>query len=326
MGLGAGIGSLFGGLTSILGGNAKANAATQAGNIQAGSAQQGINELQGLLGGQQQNQQPFISAGQTSLGQLMSAIQSGQFTNGPAPQYTGGAFQAPTAAQAQATPGYQFTQQQGSKGILQGAAAAGGAISGGTLKALDSFNSGLASNTYQQTFNNALSGYGAGLQQYQAQLQGYGAQMQGNQANFNQLFQPAQLGETAANSLNGTETQQGENIASEYNNQGNALAAGLIGSTNQQWGGIQAGINQLFPPQRQQGYRVNPNGGYGGGPNSYGGLMSMWGGGGSSGGQSPMVSGGGWSSGGSPSGSASSTFNPVEDPGWTGGLGGGGIG
>lgn len=247
MGIGQGIGGIVQGITSIFSGNDKANAATNAANAQVGSAQQGINTIQGLLGQQQSNQNPFISSGQTSLAQLMQGFSNGTFGSPTqAPQYSGGAFTAPTAAEAAATPGYQFTQQQGNKGILQGAAAAGGAISGGTLKALDSYNTGLADSTYGNTFNRALSTYGAGLQQYQAQLQGYGAQLQGNQQAYNQLFAPSQLGETAAGSLNNTETQQGENLASEFNNQGNATAAGIIGATNQKWGGIQAGQNQIF--------------------------------------------------------------------------------
>jgi hypothetical protein len=247
-GIGGAAGGLFNGIASIFAGNAKANAATQAAQIQANSAQQGLNTIQGMLPGQQANQQPFIQAGQTSLANVMTGLSNGTFgagSTGAAPVYGGGTFTAPTAAQAQATPGYQFAQTQGSKGILEGAAAAGGAISGGTLKSLASYNSGLASTTYQNTFQNALSTYGAGLSQYQAQLQGYGAQLQGQQQQFNQAFAPVGVGEQAASSLNNTETQQGENIANLYNNQGNALAAGVIGSTNQQYGGIQSGIAQI---------------------------------------------------------------------------------
>lgn len=275
------LGGLGGGIASIFSGGAKANAANSAAQTQANSAQQGINLLNPLLGQQQANSNPYIQGGQTSLAQIMQGFSNGTFgTPQAAPQYTGGSFQAPTAAQAAATPGYQFAAQQGSKGVLQGAAAAGGAISGGTLKALDSFNSGLASNTYQNTFNNALSTYGAGLQQYQAQLQGYGAGLQGNQQAFNQLFAPVSTGAGAAANLNNSQTALGSDIASEYNNQGNALAAGIVGSTNAQTGGIQSGINQILGPN-------------GGNISTLGGLVNGMGGGGSTGGNLAAGGGGG---------------------------------
>jgi len=278
-----GIGQLAGGIESIFSGFDKANAATSAANAQAGAANQGANFLQGILNNQQSNQNPFIQGGQSTMGQLLSGINAGTFgTPGQAPQYTGGAFVAPTAAEAAATPGYQFTQQEGAKGLLQGAAASGGAISGGTLRALDSYNSGLAQNTYGNTFNRALQGYNAGLSQYAAQLQGFGAQQGANQQAFNQLFQPTALGEQAAGSLNQSELGTGADIASEYNNAGNAQAAGLIGSTNALWGGLQSGTNQVF----------------GGG--NYGQISNSFGGGGGSIGGALAAGGGIPSSGGNP--------------------------
>ena len=149
------------------------------------------------------------------------------------------AFQAPSAADARATPGYQFTSDQGTNAILKGASAAGGAISGGTLKSLDQFNTGLADNTYSNTFNRAL-------QSYQAQLQGYGAQLAGNQQAYNQLFAPSQLGASSAASLNSSLGPDAGAIADLYGQQGNARAAGVIGANNATTGGYQTGLAQLF--------------------------------------------------------------------------------
>lgn len=305
MGMTAGLGSLIGGIGSGIGslisGNSKATAATNAANAQVAGAQNGLNTIQGMLPGQEANQQPYINGGQTSLAQIMQGFSNGTFGSPQqAPQYQGGAFQAPTLQDAQNSPGYQFTAQQGSKGVLQGAAAAGGAISGGTLKALDSFNTGLADNTYQNVFNRSMGTYNAGLQQYQAQLQGYGAQLQGNQQAFGQLFGTSQLGEGAANSLNGTETQQGANIANLYNNQGNATAAGIIGSTNAAMGGMQAGISQFSNALGQNGSNLT----------SFGNLF----GGGVSNGSNIY----------SPTGSAGTSAIPNSMPNWLQQLGGGG--
>ena len=262
MGITAGMGALFsglaGGVSSIFAGNAKSQAAQAAGQTQANFANAGGQYISGVMNTQSQQQAPFMLAGQTSLGTLMNGIQNGTFGSPmAAPQYQGGAFTAPTAAQAAATPGYQFTAAQGSKGILEGAAAAGGAISGGTLKALDTYNQGLASTTYGNTFNQSLASYNAGLAQYQAQLQGYGANLQGNQQAFSQLFAPSQLGEQATNALNNNLMTGAEGVASEYNNQGNALAAGMIGSTNQQWNGIQSGLGQIMGGMNSLGGLTN---------------------------------------------------------------------
>lgn len=251
MGISAGLGSLIGGVTqgisSIFSGNSKANAARDAANAQVAATNQGIGAIQGIEGQQQGNQQPFINAGTSSLAQIMQWFQNGTFGKPQqAPTFQGGTFTAPTLQDAQNTPGYQFTAQQGSKGILQSSAAAGGAISGGTLKALAGYNSGLADSTYNNVFNRSLSTYNAGLSKYQADLQGYGAQLQGNQQAFSQLFAPTQLGENAAGNLNSSLGQDAGAIADLYGQRGNAQAAGIVGANNAQWGGVQSGMSQLF--------------------------------------------------------------------------------
>lgn len=257
-------------VTSILAGNARANAATQGADFQVAGANHGLDTINGFVGQQQNNQNPFIQGGQQSLGTVMQLLQSGYFgkgSSGDAPKFDDTPFTAPTADEARNTPGYQFTATQGSNAIQRGAAAAGGTVSGGSLKALAKFNSGLADSTYNDVFNRALTTHNSALSDYQARLQGYGAQLQGRQQEFNQAFAPVGIGETAAQSMNNTLTQQGENIASEYNNIGNAQASGIINSTNQRWNGIQTGITQALGPLAQQG----GGGGFGGGGGGFSG-------------------------------------------------------
>lgn len=88
------------------------------------------------------------------------------YTPPPAPQYTpynpGPAptptpFVAPTAADAAATPGYQFALDQGNQGLQRSAAAKGGLLSGGALKDISSYNVGMADQNYQNVFGNALT-------------------------------------------------------------------------------------------------------------------------------------------------------------------------
>jgi len=173
---------------------------------------------------QQSRLAPYMEAGRLSLSKLMEAISSGKFgpgslgapptaptpgvapTNVPeapgaftdkfkVPEGAPGAFVAPTAEEARATPGYEFTRTQGEKSILQGAAAAGGAISGGTLRRLGEYNTGLAENTYGDTFNRSLAthqtavgdymnkfnqslaDFGTGVTGYNTNLQGYQARL-----------------------------------------------------------------------------------------------------------------------------------------------------
>ena len=190
---------IIGAGASIFSGIEGSNAAKTASSQEVNQQQQALDFQKQMFATQQANQAPYLAAGNTSLGKLMGDLQSGQLgpgSLGAVPQFTG-SFSAPTLAEAQQTPGYQFTAQQGSKGILQGAGAAGGAISGGTLKALDSFNTGLADSTYNDVFNRALQTYNTGLQGYQAQLQGYQTGANAQQQGFNQLLAPAQLGENA---------------------------------------------------------------------------------------------------------------------------------
>ena len=100
------------------------------------------------------------------------------------------AFTAPTAAQAAATPGYQFQLQQGLSALQNNAAAGGYLRSGGSLKNFNDYAQGVASTNYQNTFNNALTAnttnFGQNLQtanaNNSANAQQYGLQSQAQQA------------------------------------------------------------------------------------------------------------------------------------------------
>jgi hypothetical protein len=205
------------------------SAAKTASGQQVAEADKALQFQESMWNQQQANQAPYLSAGTTSLGTLMQQISNGTFgagSNGAVPSFT-----APTLADAQQSPGYQFTAQQGSKGILQGAAAAGGAITGGTLKALDQYNSSLANTTYGDVFNRALSTYNAGLQGYQTNLQKQAQE-------FSQAYAPAQLGESAVSSLNNTGSGVASNVGNLMTGIGNAQASGTVGSSNALTSGI----------------------------------------------------------------------------------------
>lgn len=81
---------------------------------------------------------------------------------------------APNIMQAlENTPGYQFALSQGERGIANQASLAGG-FSGNTAAALDQFNSGLASETYQQNVDNLARAVGTGQAAAAGQAQNVG--------------------------------------------------------------------------------------------------------------------------------------------------------
>ena len=217
---------IIGGLTAggaVAGSAISAHAAGSAADKQAQSAQNALDYTK-------QAEAPYLNLGSTSIAKLMDGLNNGTFGPGSLPQ-----FEAPTLEQAEQTPGYQFTQEQGNLGITRGQAAAGGAFTGGTLKALDSFNTGLANSTYNDAFNRTMQTYQAGLAK-QAQ-------------EYQELVTPVTIG---ANAASGTSTNVG-NLMTQI---GNAQAAGTVGTANAIQGGISGVsnsllngflLNQLFP-------------------------------------------------------------------------------
>jgi hypothetical protein len=284
------IGPAIGGVSSLIGGilnsNAASNAAQQeqaaaakaAGTVGA-AGQQAQNALSGQLAQEGANVSPYLQAGAQATNQLSSALAPG----GSLTQQFG-QFQAPTAAQAAAMPGYQFQLQQGENALQNSAAARGGLLSTGTAKSLDQYSQGLASTDYGNLFNQALSGYQTNFNTFNTQQ---------NEA-YNRLAGVSQLGASSAaglnnvqqagtnalaNSIQGTAQQQGQ----YYVGAGNAQAAGTVGSTNALVGGLTglgqagAGISNILGAQNASSGQTsgtfnvgNPYAGNGGATNFIG--------------------------------------------------------
>ena len=224
------IGSLLGG---VFGANAsgKAASAGQQGAQQAiKSIQQGQQTSQNFLNnewsGTQGNFNPYLSLGSTSANNLQGLLNQG--------------FTAPTLAQAEQTPGYEFTLQQGTDAINKNAAANGTLNSGNTGVALENYGQGLASTTYQQVYNNAL-------QSYLANLQGLTG---GTQIGEGATSTLGYLGGQAVNQNSNINMGGAAEIAQQQNNAAAARASGYLGSANA-WtnafggifGGAQNGLN-----------------------------------------------------------------------------------
>ncbi len=224
------LGAIIGGVSSLagslIGGNAASKAAkTQeqaakdAQNLISGNASQALDLQKSALGQEQGNLNPYMQSGTTALSKL----------GGMQP------FQAPTAEQAAATPGYQFQLTQGLKALQNSAAARGGLLSGGTSKAINDYAQGQAASSYGNTYNRALQTY---------------------QTNFGNQYALAGQGLNAGTSLSGLEQsnanagsgilgQSAAEQAQQINNAGAARASGYVARGNAIGGGISGFGNAL---------------------------------------------------------------------------------
>jgi len=160
------------------------------------------------------------------------------------PTYDYGGFTAPTQNDLAADPAYRLRQKEASDAIQHSAAARGTLLGGNTLSALQDRSQALASEEYGNTFNRALQGYQTNAQNawnaYQSRYNKasgeYGAGQQAFYANQDRPFEKmttlANLGYGAASAGAGVGQGYANNMSNLYTGQGNANAAGIIGSSN----------------------------------------------------------------------------------------------
>jgi hypothetical protein len=190
---------------------------------------------------------PYRDAGLSVLPELTSGLKPG------------GEFNRNfTIADFNADPGYQFRMDQGSQALQRSAAARGGLLNGGTLRALDRYGQDYASNEYGNAYNRFNND---------------------QTTRFNRLSALAGTGQTATN----TTAQLGQNTANQISSNilgaGNAAAAGYVGQSN----AINNGISSLgnFYMQQQYLNRLAPSPtlapAAGGGGQAYVGNGPTWG-------------------------------------------------
>jgi hypothetical protein len=194
-----------------------ANAAKSAAKTQASAADRAA-ELQNQQYQQaREDQAPWRAAGVNALAEM-------QRTAGNVP----GAFSFTNQAMYQ-DPGYAFRLSEGQKALDRSAAARGGLISGGALKAATRYGQDMGSQEYQNAYNRALTGYNTDVSR-ENQL-------------YNRQAALAGIGQTATNLVG----QAGQNYA---NNAGNMItggaaanAAGQVGMANAFTGGLGTYLN-----------------------------------------------------------------------------------
>jgi hypothetical protein len=257
------VGSIVGG---IMGSNAAKKAASQEeqGYSNASTYEKSQNALavtqqQGTTAGITGALTPYNTTGQQSTNQLAGLLApGGSLTQGY------GSFSAPTAAQAQATPGYQFQLQQGMNALQNSAAARGGLLSTGNEKNIENYAQGVASENYGNTYNQALQSYQTNANTFY-----------NNQNNlYNRLSGTAGQGIQAAGTMGGLQQQGANALNSLYFNGGQeigqndigsayAQAQGTLGSTNAMIGGMNGAINAIGGGIAGMGGGMNAGGGGG---------------------------------------------------------------
>lgn len=182
-------GSVVSGISSSKAAGAQASAAQAAADGEKAQYQQNRTD-----------QQPYMNSGTHALDTINNDLS------------TGTGFAAPfSLSNFMSSPGYQFQLQQGQNAVNSSAAATGGTLNGGTLKALQQYTSGLANSTYGDAYNRYLST---------------------SQQQYGQLFNLANLGEQATSTLGNQGVQTAQAAGNDLTQVGNAKAAGDIGVGN----------------------------------------------------------------------------------------------
>lgn len=228
MGFMAALPSIISGASSLFGGLFGSNASGKASQQYVDALKQAQEFMQGQEKQGLQNYQPYLNAGTDATNNLRNLTGTpGQGLLTPWTQQ----FTAPTAAQAEATPGYQFQLKAGEDAMQNSAAGRGSLLTGRTLADLNNYAQGTASTNYQNTFNNSLT-------QYQSAYQSF----LNNQNNtYSRLMGLSNQGLNAANGAGSLISGVGGDIASLMGQQGAARAAGTIGAGNA-WSGAMSGI------------------------------------------------------------------------------------
>lgn len=215
-------------------GKTAAKSAEKAGQMQSDSAKYAADLQNKQYEQTRQDQMPWLTAGKQALSGLQDYVSNSQsyndkwggriedaYNNG---QLTGGM----SAEQFNVDPSYQWRKQQGLDNIQAQAAAGGGVLSGATLKALNDYNSNLAS----QEYSNAWQRDQAQKQNLYSTLnnarsQDYNIFNSEDARQYNQLSNLAGVGQATANNLASLGANNAMNIGEMAMSGANAQANGL---------------------------------------------------------------------------------------------------
>jgi len=200
--------ALIGAGSSLLGGLLGSNAAQNAANTQARSADKATALQREMWQKQLELNKPFYEAGLTGQNALLQYLGLG----GDKTAANYGAGMKPfDASMMYEDPGYQFRMQQGLDALNKTAAQRGGLLSGNALKAAERYGQDYGSQEYNNSFN-----------RYWQQR--------------NQILNPLQSllgqGQTTANNLGSAGQNYATNAGNTMMAGANARASGYMGSAN----------------------------------------------------------------------------------------------
>lgn len=214
--------ALIGGSAALIGAGMTSNAASKGAKAQAAAANRAADLQMQQFERQTELQAPFREAGVRALPELEAAS---RYTNFGMDQF-------------QADPGYGFRLAEGQKALERQAAARGGLISGGALKAASRYGQEMGSQEYTNAFN-----------RYQTE----------RQARLNPLQSLAGMAQTSVNQLG----QAGQTMATNVGEAGaaaaQARASGYMGGANALTGALGTGSNLYMQGQFMN--RMFPGGG-----------------------------------------------------------------
>jgi hypothetical protein len=204
--------ALIGGGAAIIGGALASSGAKSAAGTQAAAADRAAELQKEQFERQVELQAPFREAGVRALPELEAASRYTPFG----------------MSQFQQDPGYAFRLSEGQKTLDRQAAARGGLISGGALKAAQRYGQEMGSQEYTNAFN-----------RYQTE----------RQARLNPLQSLAGFGQTSVNQLGQAGQTMATNVGEAGMQAANARASGYMGSANALSNALGTGANLYMQSQ-----------------------------------------------------------------------------
>jgi hypothetical protein len=207
---------------TLISASMQSKAAGQASQVQSEAAGQSAALQEKMYRENVARQKPFYQAGVNALPELVQASKYTPFGQ----------------EQFQQDPGYGFRLAEGQKALERSAAARGGLISGGALKAAQRYGQEMGSQEYTNAFN-----------RYQAE----------RQARLGPLQSLTGMGQTTANTIGGAGQTMAGNVGEAYMGGANARASGYVGGAN----AITGGLGQYLNYSNQQNLlaALRPNAG-----------------------------------------------------------------
>jgi hypothetical protein len=194
-------------------------AASQAADAQVQGSERASQVQQDIFNKQVELQAPFREAGLTGQNRLMDLLGLSGRTGA---QGYGSAAKPFGEAEFKTDPGYAFRLSEGQKALERSAAARGGLISGGAMKAATRYGQEMGSQEYGNAFN-----------RYQAE----------RSALINPLQSLTGQAQSSANTLTGAAGNLGAQLGENIMGGANARASGYVGEANALSSAIGSGVN-----------------------------------------------------------------------------------